>query len=230
MKHVQNAALAVGILMLGHALLLAGETAPDMKTLMTQRGKLLFSDDFVTAMNKDWKAAKGKWEIVGGALKASELKADMHAAAARYALPFTNAIIQYSFKLDGDARTTLSINTDKGHLCRVLISANNLTVKKDLQKKLPGDKGAILQSRDLPIKPGVWHTISVELQGNEMLACVDGKDIAFGSHDGLNVPKANLGLTVSGASVSFKNLRVWEAQPNPDWKTTKTKLLQTQGK
>jgi hypothetical protein len=198
----------------------------ELKTVMTQRGKLLFSDDMQKPLGPEWRTAKGKWEVVNGAVKVSELKTDMHAAAARHAMSFHHVVIQYSFKLDGARQTTLSINSDKGHLCRVLISPTGVTVRKDAQKKLAGDKAAILHSRETTIQPGTWHTLLVELQGNEMLACLDGKEIAFGEHPGLDAPKANLGLTVSGESVSFKNLRVWEALPNPEWKTTRAKLQQ----
>jgi hypothetical protein len=36
--------------------------------------------------------------------------------------------------------------------------------------------------------------------------------------------KANFGFTINGQSVSFKNLRVWEATPNKSWAETKAKL------
>jgi hypothetical protein len=38
------------------------------------------------------------------------------------------------------------------------------------------------------------------------------------------VDKTNLGLTVAGASASLKDLRVWEARPNPGWAATRAKL------
>jgi len=59
----------------------------------------LVSDDFTQSIGKGWKAAKGKWEIVDGALKGTELAADMHGAAPRHPLPAQNVIIRYSFKL-----------------------------------------------------------------------------------------------------------------------------------
>jgi uncharacterized protein YjlB len=58
-----------------------------------------------------------------------------------------------------------------------------------------------------------------------MVARLDGKHIAFGTHDGLLTPKASVGFTVQGSSVSFKNLRVYEGTMTIDWKVQRAKLL-----
>jgi 3-keto-disaccharide hydrolase len=193
-------------------------------TMMTERGKLLFSDDLDKPLGKAWRLAKGKWEATGGALTGTELKADKHGAVIRHAQPFRNAVIQFSFKLDGAKLTTLSINTAKAHLCRVLIRPDGFSVRKDDSDKQGPDKAVVFETRKVAIKPGEWHTLVVELQGKEMLACLDGKEVAFGSHEALDTQKANLGLTVAGDSVSFKNLRVWEATPNKNWAATRARL------
>jgi hypothetical protein len=75
-----------------------------------------------------------------------------------------------------------------------------------------------------PIKLGVWHTLVLEVQGKSVLASVDGTVVAFGAHDAIDVDKASFAISVSGDSASFKNLRVWEATPNKDWETTRTRL------
>src|SRR3954449_12033852 len=56
----------------------AADSTAEQPTLMTERGKLLFSDDFDKPLGKEWKTAKGKWEVADGAIKGAELKADMH--------------------------------------------------------------------------------------------------------------------------------------------------------
>lgn len=202
----------------------AAEPAPEGKTFMTERGKLLFSDDLAQPLSKEWKAAKGKWEVVDGAIRGSELKADLHGAVARHTVPFHNVVVQYSFKLEGAKTTTFSVNATKGHLCRVLVTPTGFSVRKDDSDKTGPDQAAILEARTTPIKPGEWHTLVIEIQGKEMLASLDGKEVAFGEHAALDVPKANFGLTVAGESVSFKNLRVWEAQPSKGWEAAKARL------
>ena len=57
-----------------------------------------------------------------------------------------------------------------------------------------------------------------------MLARIDDETVALGSHEALDVEKTNFGLIISGASASFKDLVIWEAQPNPGWTAARDKL------
>lgn len=205
--------------------MLGASPSAEPPTLMTERGKLLFSDKLDAAPSKAWKVGKGKWEPVDGALVGTEIPADKHGAVMRHAQRFRDAVIQYSFKLDGAKTTTLSLNTAKAHLNRVIITPAGFRVQKDDMDHTGPDKPAILQAVKLKIAPGEWHTLVVELRGKEMLASLDGEHVAFGANDAIDVEKANLGLTVAGASVAFKDLRVWEAGPNEQWAATKAKLL-----
>ncbi len=210
----------------------ADPTGPVPATVMLQPGKLLISDDLAAPMSKEWKVAKGKWEVIEGAIHSSELLADKHGAVARRSLPMKDAIIAYSFKIDGAKKTTLSLNAAKGHLCRVLLDTRGVTVQKDDQdgKKGP-DKPMPLDTAKADIRPGQWHTLVVELHGPDILATVDGKHTAFGSHPAIDKEKANFGLTVAGESASFKNLRVWEAAgTSKNWEATRAKLLEARKK
>lgn len=197
---------------------------PGTETVMCERGKIVLSDDLDKPLGKTWKAAKGKWELVAGSIQGSELAADMHGAVTRTNLSLRNAVIQYSFKLQGAKTTSLSINDAKGHNSRVIITPTGFSARKDDHDHEGPDKAAVLQAVKTPIAEGEWHTLVVEIQGPDFLARLDGKEIAFGSHDAINVDKSNLGLTVAGESVSFKNLRIWEATAKSDWPATKAKL------
>lgn len=208
--------------------------AADPKTLMTERGKMLFSEDFAKPIQKakmekskaptaGWRVAKGKWENLDGALKGTEIKADMHGAVARYPLEFKDVIIQYDVRVDGCKMTTLSINDAKEHVCRVLINKDGFTAQKDDHDHAGPDKAVKFGTAKMDIKPGEWKTVVMELKGKEMVAHIDGKAVA-GADDMIDVSKANFGFTVSGESASFRNLKVWEALPNDGWSKTKSKL------
>jgi len=195
------------------------------ETLMCERGKLLLRNDLEKPFASPWRVAKGKWEVVEGAIQGSELKADMHGAVVRANVAARNLVIEYSFKLDGAKTTTLSINDTAGHNSRVLITATGITARKDDHDHAGPDKAAVLQAVETPIKAGEWHTLVVEMNGAEFLARLDGKQVAYGSHEAINVDKTNIGLTVAGESASFKNLRIWEGTPKADWGATKAKLI-----
>ena len=205
-------------------------TPPAPKTLMVSAGKLLLSDDLNAALGKDWKASKGKWELVDGAIRGAEVKADMHGAVARRNLTMKDAVIEYSFKIDGTKQTTLSLNGAKGHICRVLVrptGPTGIAVQKDDQDGKDGpDKADPLDTVEVPVKPGEWHTLVIELRGPDILATLDGKHTAYGSHAGIDVEKTNLGLTVAGESASFKGLRVWDSTgTHKNWDAAKAKFL-----
>ena len=202
----------------------AADSPAEPKTLLAERGKLLVSDDLSAAPAAPWRVAKGKWELVDGAWHGEELPADNHPGVVRRPLNFKDAIIQYSFKLEGGKQATLSINTEKEHLCRVLIRPDAFIVQKDDMDHEGPDKAVVFQTIKTPIKPGEWHTVVVEILGNEMLASLDGDKIGFGSHEVISREKANFGFTIGGGGVALKSLRVWEATPNKSWAETKAKL------
>ena len=206
----------------------AGAPKDAPATLMLTPGKLLVREDLNQPFAKDWFANKGKWEVVDGVMRASELSSDEHAAVRRKPVNFKSAIVQFSFKLDGATMASLSMNADKGHVCRVRFTPDGFTVIKDKDKSNNG-KPAELDTCKVAIKPGEWHTFVVEMAGKEMLARLDGKHVAFGANDALTTPKASVGFTVKGDSASFKNLRVYEGAPAQDWEM-QAKLLEARKK
>lgn len=207
----------------------AGTLKETPATLMLQPGKLLHSEDFTQPLAKGWIEGKGKWLITDCVLRGAELAADMHGAVKRLPVKFDSAVIQYSFKIDGAKVTSLSINAAKRHISRVKITPTSLSVQKDADKK-KNEKAVVLDAVTTSISPSEWHTIVVELNGKDIIAKLDGKHVALGSHDGIAMPKANIGFTVAGESMSFKNLRVYEGTPLPTWNTTKAKILAERGK
>jgi hypothetical protein len=177
----------------------------------------LFSDDFSEGpVSKNWRVAKGQWEITDGTLKGVELKADNHAAAVRHAMNFHDAIFQFSFKLDGARMTAFMLNTKGGHVCRVIINLSGFVLNKD-GNPAKQEKAVALATVKTPLNAGQWYTMLVETQGSQLLARIHDGHVGYGEHDGINVDKNDFGMPVAGDSASFRNIRVWEALPNPDF-------------
>jgi hypothetical protein len=193
-------------------------------TLMLTPGKLLVDEPLNKPFGKEWFAKPGKWEVIDGVTRGSERTEDMHAAVRRREVKFSSAVVQYQFKFDGATAMSLSMNAEKGHVCRVRVTTTGFSVIRDKDKE-KNEKPAVLDQRNVKIAPKEWHSMVVEMNGKDMLARLDGKDIAFGSHDGLTMLKASVGFTVQGESVSFKNLRVYEGTPTKSWAETKAKLI-----
>jgi hypothetical protein len=233
-------ATVLGCTLFAAATLSAAENLP--KTLMTERGKLLLSEDFakpvaaapaidptlkgaarkaaVSSWTSGWRLRPGQWEFAGGAMKGTELAADKHGAVARVPFAFKDAVIQYDVRLDGCKQTTFSVNDAGEHVCRVLINKDGFKAQKDDHDHTGPDKAKAFNTVALPLAPGTWHTVVIELKGEEMVATIDGKS-SSGSDPLIAVAKANFGFTVSGDGASFRNLRVWEAKPNANWPQNK---------
>ncbi len=82
--------------------------------------------------------------------------------------------------------------------------------KKELDSLLAGRSA----THAVAIEPGHWHHASIEIQGDTMRVCVDGKPTGFLQSPGLSHPsKALFGFTVSGGSALFDDVRIWSAAP-----------------
>src|SRR5438128_2407588 len=110
-----------------------------------------------------------------------------------------------------------------GRIIAVSVSSTALKLSRSLAG---GDKMEVLDTVALKLEPGTWHTLLLEMQGKEVVASIDGKEVAFGAGERIDVDKTSVQLRVGGESVAFKNLRVWEATPSDTWAATKAKLLE----
>jgi len=206
----------------------------DATALLTKPGKLLFSEDLTEVpherdkQNKirrgGWQSGKGKWEIKDGVLVGAEKLEDKHGAMlTKPGLPFHNAAVQISFRLDGARAITLDANSQMlGRIIAVTVTSTSLKLSVSLSG---GDKMDVLDTVPLKLESGTWHTLVLEMQGTNVLASIDGREVVFGTHERVNVDKNSVQLRVGGESVAFKNLRVWETVPNDAWAATKAKLL-----
>jgi hypothetical protein len=174
-------------------------------------------ETFSSSVDPKWRVAKGDWKIVDGAWRGAELPADKHGAVARRPLSFTDGVIEFDFRLDGAKGISLSINDAKGHVCRLAIRPTGFTVTKDDHDHDGPDKRAVLANDERAFATGTWYHARVELAGRKMTARIDEGSrssdgsagrVVGGEHEMIAVPKANFGLTVAGATASFRNLKV----------------------
>lgn len=190
------------LLLLSTAVVLFGAKDP------AAPGKLILSDDFEgSSIHDGWRAAKGEWKQAGGALTGVELEADKHAAVVRRKVAYTDAVIQLRFRMDGGRQAALSINGAAGHICRVVVRPDGFVLMKDADKKA-GTKAVELARSKEALAAGVWHDLTLTMKGARMSAKIGSVTIA-GEHAAISAPKADVGLPVSGKSVSFDSIRVY---------------------
>lgn len=154
-----------------------------------------------------WKVAKGDWKFVDGAWQGAELKADKHGAVARHNVVFTDAVIEFDFKLDGAKSISLSINDPKGHNSRLGITPAGLRLTKDDHDHEGPDKAAVVATLQTKLETGRWYHVRLTQVGPEFTAQV-GEHTLAGKHADIAVAKSNIGFTVAGETASFKNLKI----------------------
>jgi hypothetical protein len=188
------------------ALMLGGELA------IATKGELVLEES-LAELSSSWRAGKGEWMACeSGAIRGGELPSDRHVAVIRRGLEIADAVIEFSFRLEGAKGISLSINDAGGHLCRVTINKGGFQARKDDGDHDGPDRAVLFEPVRHSLAEGEWHTATVELVGKQMV-CTIGGQVSRGVHSALASRKANLGFTVAGQSACFKDLKVWAAEP-----------------
>jgi hypothetical protein len=231
------------------AVAFAGDDLP--KTLMTERGKLLVSEDFTKPLEPftgtpvgfasgfsgwlygGWPRG-GQWEVMNGIFKGTENPEAHHPATASYGIQFKDAIIQCDVMLDdvpanGRPNRYLQIKaTDtKDYVCVVTLGQGGLSGRPfDDARINPATKQRMEGTpvhMAAPVKLDEWHTVVLEIKGDEAVGALNGKSITF-SDPLIGADKHSI-MLVAGTEGSFRNFRIWEALANPDWPKNKEALL-----
>lgn len=221
------------------------------KTLMTQRGKLLASEDFAKPLAPStgvpvgfasgfsgWrfniKPKAGKWEQTDGIFKGIELAESHHPATASYGLQYKDAVIQCEVRLDNvpadgrEYRTVfLNVTDTKDYLFQLSVGIGGVFLTPfDAARINPTSKqrerGSSAKAL-LPLKLDAWHTLVIEIKGDEAVATLDGRSITV-SNPVIGADKHSV-MIGAGTQGSFRKFRVWEALPNADWEKNKAALL-----
>lgn len=227
--------------------------ADDPATLMTTRGKLLASEDFVAApapftgkpvgfasgfsgwrYNSSTTGGKGgRWEIAKGEFRGIETPGANHPATASFGMTFQDVIIQCEVRLNdvpdegrkyrslfvkaADAKDyVISLSLGQGGLFLTPYDADKINPATKQREK--GTTVKLLK----PIKLNEWHTVVLEIQGDEVVGTLDGQSITL-SNPLIGTAKHSIMFGAS-TEASFRKLRVWEALPKEDWETNKAKL------
>jgi hypothetical protein len=207
-------------------------------TLMAERGKVIVSEDFAGPLKlaakssndkqwshgwSGWRANTGKWESANGVLQGTELAENHHPAHAAYGVQFRDAVIQYEMRLEGCRMARWRATDDQDYVCSVRLTPDGVGLYKDDHDHDGPDKDELLARLAVPIKPGEWHTLVVEICGDEIVATFDGTPLV-GRHPLIANQKHALRFGISKGTASIRGLRVWEATRKADWETRKAAL------
>src|SRR5438093_8611150 len=130
----------------------------DLKLLISKASKNVLQEKFDgPKLPKGWAIGKGDFQVKDGTIVGWEKKEDMHPAVLTLQKPFKNSIVRFSFKRDGVTGFNVSFNHPKGHLFRVLINDDSLSVVKDKDKNDPNSKAQVLGKAEGKFPAGQWQ-------------------------------------------------------------------------
>jgi len=168
-------------------------------------------------LGKSWKSNAGEWKIVDGVLRAREVPADKHSAAARRVLETKNAVYELRFRFVGKGKA-LHFGFDpargelkkKGHLFSVIITPASWRIQKHVDKRRPKEEpNETLAQQKTRFKPGEWYTLRVTTWGKFVTARIEGKETLKASHDTFAVKKPTLVFRCLGDGVEIDDINVW---------------------
>ena len=194
--------------------------AADPEPVLGEKGKLLLEEKFAgDAVPKGWNKNTGVLSVAGGALRSSELASEKHAAAFRRLLPLRDCAVQVDFKFAGATMFHLGFDPapgelkKKGHLFSLIVTPALWSITEHEDKADPKSKNTVLAKAAVNFPRDQWHTLLLEVKGNDVVARVDGREALRASSKDFHVKKPGLVFRVGGKdadAVFFDNVKVWE--------------------
>lgn len=217
------------------------------KTFMTIRGKELYANSLARLPERTtdkvrtfasgftgWRfnaepdgGRGGRWEASDDAFRGIESQGANHPATASYGVRFQDAIIQVEIRLNdvpAEGRKYRSVfvkaTDEKDYVCGLFLGQGGLNlVPYSAERINPASKQREKDPQvSVPhsIQLNEWYTVVLELKGSEAVGTVAGKTVKL-TAPLFSAPKCSVMLGV-GTDASFRNLRIWEALPNPAWR------------
>lgn len=175
----------------------------------------------------------GRWEIANGEFRGIETPGANHPATASFGISYQDVIIQCEVRLndvpdEGRKYRSLFVKaTDsRDYVISLSLGQGGLFLTPyDADKFNPAtkqrEKGATVKLLK-PVKLNEWHTVVLEIRGDEVVGTLDGQSITL-SNPLIGTSKHSIMLG-AGTEASFRKLRVWEALPNAEWGRNKAEL------
>lgn len=185
----------------------------DLPAVIATRGELVFEDDFSGAkLQDDWQQVRGEWKISEGAVVGKEVKADKHAAVFHCLKKNRNSVVRFSFRLDGADQFHFSLNYQRGHLFRTIVTPDSVTVRTDHSKRDKSIRSEMLGKAAATFQPGKWYTMQIEMVGDRVAVTTDNGVKIEGQHARLDTEKPNYRFILKSQYLALDDIRVWNAQ------------------
>ena len=133
----------------------------------------------------------GQWKQVDGRFQGSENPQVKHPATASYGIQYQNIILQCQVRLedvelDKDPAhgrkyryLQLRATNEKSYLCSLSLNPGGFSINKDDNDRDGPDARETLATHKKALALGQWHTVLIEIMGDEYVATVNGLRKAY---------------------------------------------------
>lgn len=192
------------------------------KVWMALRGPLLWEEPFSGgAYAKEWSLYKGRFVVEKDQLKVAENPSDGHLPTMTRNFKESNVILQFAFKFEGAKWIGMQLDdatndAKKEHVAQLTIQPDGFRIEK-MTGFGPTTKNMVLDQKKMKFEPGSWHTMVWEIQGDEMVATVDDKEMVLAKADGMTLVRSRVQLVSAGEWAWFDEIKVWKGETDPKW-------------
>ena len=202
----------------------------ELKPMLAAKGKLLLQEDFASGHSDKWQFLHGtRFNVEDGTLVgigSTKKYQAAHAGSHSGKTPSSklhkisrNVILQFSFQMkEGLREVHIGANdgnfkTGSGHVGRITFSTKTgLTVVKDRNIRIEGDKTEKLKNTPYEFKNDQWYTVMVEFVGDTLAAQVENGPSISAQNIRFQSTKSDINLpTRGGGKVIYDNIYIWQA-------------------
>jgi arylsulfatase A-like enzyme len=200
------------------------ESSMDM--WLCRRLRLRFQDSF-SPVSSRWFFQK-HWNVAGGALVRNDIAGTNQRIFVKKPT-FRNAVIEVDFSFRGAGEIRIMTGTPGKYNAVVHIWPNGFRMATARDETVPFYP-TIHGECTADFKPNTWHTMTIEIHGDEIVARTSDKHFVVGRHPIVDRGRDYFALQVDRPGAAFDNVRVWDAEPkrNDKWPQTRARLLAAQ--
>lgn len=189
---------------------------PSAPLLVEPRG-LAFADHFEPkqvssrwGFNKDWQVAEGRLKRTsnGDSITRIFLK------EANYG----DALIRFDFQFQGAKDLRLVTGGDGHYNAVVHILPDHFYIQTAIDRSIPYFPHRHGECR-FDFQPNQWYTMTVEFLGDQLVAHIDRKHLAFAEHPILNRTRKYFAFQVDSGSAAFDNVQIFSAAKSRKFET-----------
>jgi hypothetical protein len=200
-----------------------------LKALLSQPARVRFRDGFEHNRASNRWFFNEHWTVEDGALVRNDLPGQNKRIFIQKPT-FGNTRISVDFCFRGAEELRIMTGTPGHYNAVVLVWPNGFRVTTARDESVPyyptihGECAA-------EFKPDEWHTLVIDIHGDEIVARVDDDEhFLVGKHPILNRERTYFAFQVDRPSAAFDNIRIHDVDPSPlrTWEVTRNTLLEQQ--